>query len=83
MRNTLVRCAFLEIVSDLKQIAPVKLRAPLQSCLIIFIVTIQGLALGVVRIMVPDIRERAFRIVFAIQWPVGLIALVAWAIAPE
>jgi hypothetical protein len=61
----------------------VKLRAPLQSCLIIFIVTIQGLALGIVRILVPDVRERAFRIAFAIQWVVGGLALVAWATAPE
>jgi MFS family permease len=73
----------LEAIADSKQIAPVKLRAPLQSCLIIFIVTMQGLALGIVRILVPDIRERAFRIAFAIQWPVGIITLIAWAIAPE
>jgi hypothetical protein len=43
----------------------------------------QGLALGIVRILVPDVRERAFRIAFAIQWAVGIASLVAWAAAPE
>ncbi|GAB7326916.1 hypothetical protein MBLNU13_g10880t1 [Cladosporium sp. NU13] len=33
-------------ITYLAEISPVKLRAPLQSCLIVFIVTIQGLALG-------------------------------------
>jgi hypothetical protein len=43
----------------------------------------QGLALGIIRIFVPDIKEQAFRTVFAIQWPVGALVIIAFAIAPE
>ncbi|KAJ0329938.1 hypothetical protein COL5a_003767 [Colletotrichum fioriniae] len=43
----------------------------------------EGLALGVIRIFVPDIREQAFRTVIAIQWAVGGLAVITWAVAPE
>ncbi|KAF9876646.1 maltose permease MAL61 [Colletotrichum karsti] len=67
----------------ISEVAPLKLRAPLQTCLVVFVLLTQGLALGVVRIFVPDIREQAFRTVIAIQWAVGGLAVIAWAIAPE
>lgn len=65
------------------QVAPLGLRATLQTCLVVFVIFMQGLALGVVRIFVPDIREQAFRNVIAIQWAVGAFALIVWAITPE
>jgi hypothetical protein len=43
----------------------------------------QGLALGVIRIFVPNIAEKAFRTVFAIQWAVGGLAIVAFILTPE
>jgi hypothetical protein len=43
----------------------------------------QGLALGIVRIFVPNIKEQAFRNVFAIQWAVGGVLVIAFALAPE
>lgn len=43
----------------------------------------QGLALGVVRIFVPNVHEQAFRNVFATQWAVGGVALICFALIPE
>jgi hypothetical protein len=50
---------------------------------VLFIVFMQGVALGVVRIFVPNMDEKAFRNVFAIQWAVGGIFAIACLLAPE
>ncbi|KAL5001147.1 major facilitator superfamily domain-containing protein [Aspergillus recurvatus] len=50
------------------EVAPFKLRVPIQTTLVVFIIFMQGLAMGVVRIFVPNTDEQAFRNVFAIQW---------------
>ncbi|KAJ5771631.1 hypothetical protein N7520_002160 [Penicillium odoratum] len=65
------------------EIAPLKLRGPIQASLVLFVVLMQGLGLGIVRIFVPYDDEQAFRNVFAVQWAVGFIALVAFTLAPE
>lgn len=65
------------------QVAPLKLRSPIQTALVLFIVFMQGLALGVVRIFVPNMDEQAFRNVFAIQWAVGGTFAIACFLAPE
>jgi hypothetical protein len=43
----------------------------------------QGAALGIIRSFVPNIAQQAFRDVFAIQWAVGLILIIAFAVTPE
>ncbi|KAL4969526.1 MFS-type transporter fmqE [Aspergillus stella-maris] len=65
------------------EVAPLKLRNPIQTALVLFIVFMQGLALGIVRIFVPYTDEQAFRNVFAIQWAVGGIFAIACFLAPE
>jgi MFS family permease len=65
------------------EIAPLKLRGPVQQTLVLFYVFMLGLGLGIVRVFVPNIKEQAFRNVFAIQWIVAGIAVVAFAVAPE
>ncbi|KAL4978231.1 general substrate transporter [Aspergillus desertorum] len=65
------------------EVAPFKLRLPIQTALVVFIVLMQGLAMGIVRIFVPNTEEQAFRNVFAIQWVVGGIFAVACLLAPE
>ncbi|KAL4765660.1 MFS-type transporter fmqE [Aspergillus foveolatus] len=65
------------------EIAPLKLRVPIQTILVVFIVFMQGLAMGIVRIFVPNTDEQAFRNVFAIQWAVGGIFAVTCLFAPE
>ncbi|KAL2800974.1 general substrate transporter [Aspergillus keveii] len=65
------------------EVAPLRLRIPIQTTLVLFIVFMQGVALGVVRIFVPNMDEQAFRNVFAIQWAVGGIFAIACLLAPE
>ncbi|KAJ5917173.1 hypothetical protein N7466_010727 [Penicillium verhagenii] len=65
------------------EVAPLKLRGPIQASLVLFVVFMQGLGLGIVRIFVPYTDEQAFRNVFAVQWGVGFIALVAFSLAPD
>ncbi|KAJ5688955.1 hypothetical protein N7462_003347 [Penicillium macrosclerotiorum] len=45
-----------------------RLVPPVQQALVIFILIMQAVAMGVIRIFVPDVSEHAFRTVFAIQW---------------
>jgi hypothetical protein len=72
-------CAKLIIV----QVAPVKLRALIQTCLVVFVILTQAIALGVIRSLVPNLDQSAFRTVFAVQWAVGGVAAIAWAAVPE
>ena len=65
------------------EVAPLVLRGPVQQALVLFYVFMLGLGLGIVRIFVPNIKEQAFRNVFAIQWVVAGIAVVAFALTPE
>jgi hypothetical protein len=43
----------------------------------------QGVALGIIRSFVPNVAQQAFRNVFAIQWAVGFILILAFAVTPE
>lgn len=60
-----------------------RLRSPVQSALVLFTVFFQGVALGVIRVFVPNTAESAFRTVFAVQWAVGGIIIIAFSLAPE
>ncbi|KAL6235575.1 hypothetical protein BDW75DRAFT_250775 [Aspergillus navahoensis] len=42
------------------EVAPFKLRVPIQAILVVFVVFMQGLAMGIVRIFVPNTDEQAF-----------------------
>ncbi len=55
----------------------------MQSGLVLFTVLFQGVALGIVRTFVPNVAESAFRIVFAAQWAVGGLLILAFAVTPE
>lgn len=78
-----IGCAMATGTTYASEISPLRLRGPIQSAIILFFVFMLGAGLGVIRAFVPDIREQAFRIVFAIQWVVGGISTVAFAFAPE
>jgi hypothetical protein len=43
----------------------------------------QTVGLGVVRAFVPDIRPSAFRTIFALQWLVGGLPIIAFFLVPE
>jgi MFS family permease len=65
------------------EVAPLKLAGPMQASLVLFVVFMQGLGLGLVRIFVPYTETQAFRNVFAIQWAVGFLAFIEFALTPE
>ncbi|KAH6974144.1 general substrate transporter [Ilyonectria sp. MPI-CAGE-AT-0026] len=70
-------------VTYASEIAPVKLRAPIQQGIVLFTVAMFALALGVVRAFVPNITVSAFRTVFALQWAVGGLATLLFLLVPE
>ncbi|PVH79629.1 MFS general substrate transporter [Cadophora sp. DSE1049] len=65
------------------EVSPLNLRGPIQSALVLATLFTQGAALGVIRAFVPDLQPSSFRTVFAIQWAVGGLVVIAFAIAPE
>ena len=65
------------------EIVPPSLVPAVQQAMVVFILIMQAVAMGVIRIFVPDMTEKAFRTVFAIQWAVGGLVTIAYAIAPE
>ncbi|KAI0163704.1 general substrate transporter [Pestalotiopsis sp. NC0098] len=78
-----IGCVYSIATTYAGEIAPLRLRAPIQTCLVAFIILTQAVALGVIRAFVPIIDQSAFRFVFALQWAVGGLAVVSWACAPE
>ncbi|KAF7530876.1 hypothetical protein G7054_g9419 [Neopestalotiopsis clavispora] len=78
-----IGCVYSIATTYAGEIAPLRLRAPIQTWLVAFVIMTQAVCLGVIRAYVPVINESAFRFVFALQWAVGGIAVIAWAFAPE
>ncbi|KAF7554882.1 hypothetical protein G7Z17_g2604 [Cylindrodendrum hubeiense] len=70
-------------VTYASEIAPIKIRAPIQQGIVLFTVSMFALALGVVRAFVPNVDQSAFRTVFAIQWAVGGLASLLFLLVPE
>jgi MFS family permease len=65
------------------EVVPPMLVPAVQQALVVFILIMQALAMGIIRIFVTDMSEQAFRTVFAIQWGVGGLVAIAFTIAPE
>ncbi|KAJ5655833.1 hypothetical protein N7507_007783 [Penicillium longicatenatum] len=65
------------------EVVPPKLVPAVQQAFVVLILIMQALAMGIIRIFVTDMTEKAFRTVFAIQFGVGGLVLIAFAIAPE
>jgi SP family general alpha glucoside:H+ symporter-like MFS transporter len=65
------------------KIAPPRLRGILLGGLAFFVVAMQTTGLGVVRAFVPDVRASAFRTIFALQWLVGGLPIIAFFLVPE
>ncbi|KAJ6013248.1 hypothetical protein N7540_007839 [Penicillium herquei] len=65
------------------EVVPPRLIPAVQKGLVIFILFMQGVAMGVIRSFVPNTAEAAFRNVLAIQFGVAGLAMIAYALAPE
>lgn len=63
--------------------SPTRLRGLMLSGLAFFIVSMQLIGIGVVRAFLEDTSPRAFRTVFALQWAVGILPLISFALSPE
>ncbi|KAJ6017044.1 hypothetical protein N7451_000423 [Penicillium sp. IBT 35674x] len=65
------------------EVVPPKLVPAVQQGFVVFILIMQAVAMGIIRVFVTDMTEKAFRTVFAIQFGVGGLVTVAFLIAPE
>lgn len=65
------------------EVVPPGLVPAVQQGFVVFILIMQGVAMGIIRVFVTDMTEKAFRTVFAIQFCVGGLVTIAFAIAPE
>ncbi|KAJ5727086.1 hypothetical protein N7493_004906 [Penicillium malachiteum] len=65
------------------EVVPARLIPAVQKGLVMFILFMQGVAMGVIRSFVPNMAESAFRNVFAIQFGVAGLTIIAYALAPE
>lgn len=78
-----IGCVFATATSWASEISPVRLRGPIQSGIVLFMVLIQGVGLAVIRVYISDIREQSFRTVFAIQWVWPAVTALVFAFMPE
>lgn len=62
--------------------SPISLRGAVLQSLVFFTVVMQGTSLGIVRAFVPKLDPSAWKTVFALQWLVGGLPLLAFFI-PE
>ncbi|CAI4217756.1 unnamed protein product [Parascedosporium putredinis] len=74
---------FAVATSWASEISSARLRGIIQSSLILFQTCMQMLGLGIIRALVPDLRPQAFRIAFAIQWPLAAIIAAVFPFVPE
>jgi MFS family permease len=65
------------------EVVPPRLVPAIQKALVVFILFMQGLALVIIRVLVPNVAEHAFRVVFAIQFAVAGLVIIAYVLGPE
>lgn len=65
------------------EVVPPRLVPTVQKGIVIFILFMQGVAMGIIRVFVPNMAEHAFRTVFAIQFGVAALVIIAYTLAPE
>ncbi|KAH7417853.1 general substrate transporter [Cadophora sp. MPI-SDFR-AT-0126] len=76
----LITPAYLTIISE---IAPSRLRGPLVSCFTFFTVMAQLVGVGLVRSQVKNVHPSAYHRVFASQWALAGVAVIAGICIPE
>ena len=78
-----IGCIFASATAWASEISPLRLRGPIQSGIVLFMVLMQAIGLVTIRIYVEDMSTSAFRKVFALQWIWPAAAGVAFIIMPE
>jgi MFS family permease len=78
-----IGCLFATATSWASEISPVRLRGPIQSGIVLFMVFTQAIGLVIIRVYVSQLDEKAFRITFAVQWAWPAATALLFAIMPE
>lgn len=78
-----IGCIFASATSWASEISPLRLRGPIQSGIVLFMVLMQAIGLVTIRVYIENITPSAFRTVFALQWIWPVAAGLAFIIMPE
>lgn len=78
-----IGCIFASATSWASEISPLRLRGPIQSSIVLFMVLMQAIGLVTMRIYIEKMSPSAFRTVFALQWIWPVAAGLVFAFMPE
>lgn len=78
-----IGCIFASATSWASEISPLRLRGPIQSSIVLFMVLMQAIGLVTIRGYIENVTPAAFRMVFALQWIWPIAAGLAFLIMPE
>ncbi|KAH6629329.1 general substrate transporter [Boeremia exigua] len=78
-----IGCIFASATSWASEISPLRLRGPIQSGIVLFMVLMQAIGLVTIRVYITNISPSAFRTVFALQWIWPAAAGLAFIAMPE
>ena len=78
-----IGCIFASATAWASEISPLRLRGPIQSGIVLFMVLMQAIGLVTIRIYIGDMSTSAFRKVFALQWIWPTAAGLTFTIMPE
>lgn len=78
-----IGCIFASATSWASEISPVRLRGPIQSGIVLFMVLMQAVGLVTIRVYIENISPYAFRTVFALQWIWPIAAGLTFTFMPE
>ena len=78
-----IGCIFASATSWASEISPLRLRGPIQSGIILFMVLMQAIGLVTIRVYIANISPSAFRTVFALQWIWPISAGLFFIVVPE
>lgn len=78
-----IGCIFASATSWASEISPLRLRGPIQSSIVLFMVLMQAIGLVTIRVYIDNISPSAFRMVFALQWIWPVAAGLAFSVVPE
>ena len=78
-----IGCIFASATSWASEISPLRLRGPIQSGIVFFMVLMQAIGLVTIRVYIANISPSAFRMVFALQWIWPIAAGLFFIVVPE
>lgn len=83
INGLVIGCIFASATAWASEISPLRLRGPIQSGIVLFMVLMQAIGLVTIRVYITNISPAAFRTAFALQWIWPLAAGLAFTFMPE